>query len=61
MRYAPSTSAGIVRAVMHGEIVVACAQRGLWVRLQEPHGEGLQRWVLTRHPILGELLRPVDA
>ena len=60
IRFAPSTCAGIAGKIAPGQVVVASARRGPWVRLvEDDQREGLERWALTCHPILGRLLQPV--
>ncbi len=65
LRLAPTTCAAAPAQVRCGEVVVATALKGRWVRVQVPPREGdgaeLERWALTWHPIHGELLRQLDA
>ena len=61
-RLAPSLSAGAVGAPLRaGDVCDVVARRGQWVRLERDHlpadGAPLPRWVLTRHPKDGVLLR----
>lgn len=64
VRLAPTTCAAALAQVRHGEIVEAVGVRGRWVRLKVPprpsDGLELQRWVLTWHPMHGELLHALD-
>ena len=59
IRYEPSTSAGVVTTLPYGAMVTACARRGRWVRLHDAAAPVRQRWMLTCHPLYGELLKEV--
>ena len=59
VRFEPSTCAGIASTVACGQEVVASARRGLWVRINSTEAPSA-RWMLTVHPLHGELLRPVE-
>ena len=64
LRLMPTTCAAAMGKVLSGEELLAVSMRGRWVRIQVPRrtsdGAELERWVLTWHPIHGELLRQLD-
>ena len=64
LRLMPTTCAAAMSKVLSGEELLAVSMRGRWVRIQVPRrpsdGAELERWVLTWHPIHGELLRQLD-
>lgn len=63
-RLAPTTCAAAMAQIHAGDIVYAVGIRGSWVRLVVPprpsDGHPLERWVLTWHPLHGQLLEALD-